>query len=319
VISRDGSTAAWTEPSSIWDDGPQDVWTCRLGKDKLERISTGISARIWNLEISADGSKLATVGNESIGVWELPGGRLLGSIPQGPDGTLTRVAFLGPDRIRLYRIPSSGDAPWREALASIEVFDFEVPGKRLTRTSTIPNIRRPFSVAFDDSRARLVVWERGNSLSLFDAASGRLVAVLANANWEGASRAFLHDGRIAVGEISGGVARVHLYTRDGESERIFEAGPAGQLRLGGETAAGVLAIATAPDRFATGPDAYLLDLRTGALRLAGRHLVPVASRLRWRFPQPAPGSVASLLFSRSDGALVRLDPTTGTLKTILGR
>ena len=293
---------------------------CRLGKDKLERISTGISARIWSIEISADGSKLATEGRESIGVWELPGGRLLGSIPQGPDGTVTRVAFLGPDRLRLYRIPSSGEAPWREALASIEVFDFEVPGKRLTRTSTIPNIRRPFSLAFDDSRERLIVWERGNSLSLFDVASGRLVAVLANANWEGVSRAFLYDGRIAVGETSGGVARVHLYSRDGEPEKIFEAGPAGLLRLGGEPAAGVLAIATASgERSASWPDAYLLDLRTGALRLAGRHLLPVASYLRWWSRQPAPGSNASRLFFRSGGALVRLDPATLKLTPLLGR
>src|SRR5262249_11142493 len=143
--------------------------------ERLDPVATGISTRLWTIEISADGSMLAAVGPSTIGVYELATGRLLGAIPQGNDERFTRVAFVRPDRLRLYRIPSAGLAPGRDPLASIEVFDFDVPGKRLTRISTIANVRRPFSLTFDDDGGRVIAWERGNSLSLFDVASGRLM------------------------------------------------------------------------------------------------------------------------------------------------
>jgi hypothetical protein len=322
VISRDGSTAVWTEPSSIWPDGPQEIWTCRLAGGNLERVRTPISTRLWNLEISPDGSTVAAVGPSSIGIYQLSTGRLLGAIPLAVGESFSRVAFLGPGSLRIFRIPSPGSAPWREPFASVEVVDFDVAAKRLTARAAIAPIRRPFALTFDDSGERLIAWERGSSLSLFEAATGRLVSVLANAGWESASRAFLADGRIAIGETSGGVGRVHLYSRDGEPEKVLETGPAGLLRLGGEPAPGTLAIAATQAAVQTqwaSFDASLLDLATGQSRPLGHHLDPVASRLRWRFSQPAAGSLATLLYSRSDGALLRLDPVTMKLTPLLGR
>ncbi|HKF42861.1 MAG TPA: hypothetical protein VKG01_07165 [Thermoanaerobaculia bacterium] len=320
VISRDGSTAAWTEPSSIWPDGPQDVWMCRLSGAKLERVHTPISTRLWNLEISPDGSIVAAVGPDSIGVYSLATGRLLGAIPQASgDRFFNRVTFPGPGRLRLFRVPSAGSAPWLEPFASVEVADFDFTAKRLITRATIAPIRRPFSLSFDEAGERLIAWERGSSLSLFDAATGRLVSVLANAGWDSASRAFLSDGRIAIGETSGGAGRVHLYSCDGEPETVLETGSAGILRLGGEPVPGTLAIAAASESSPmTTFDASLLDLQTGQIQPLGRHLEPVAARLRWRLPNPAAGSLATLLFSRSDGALLRLDPATMKLTLVLG-
>ena len=319
LLSRDGSTAVWTEPSSIWPDGPQDIWTCRLAGATLDRIRTPISTRLWNLEISPDGSRIAAIGTSSIDVYELATGRLVAAIPQAADERFTRPIFLDRNRLRLFRIPSAPPAAEVEAFGSVEVADFDLAARRRIARSTIAPIRRPFSLAFDASGERLIAWERGSSLSLFDAASGNLVSVLANASWESPSRAFLSGGRIVIGEASGGLGRVHLYSRDGEPERVFETGPAGLLRLGGEAVPGTLAIAAAAQASQRPTyDASLLDLETGRIRAIGRHLEPVASRLRWRLPQPTPGSVATLLFSRKDGVLLRLDPATMKLMPVLG-
>lgn len=317
VISRDGSTAAWTEPTSFWADGPQDVWTCRLAGGGT-RLRTPVSGRIWDIQISPEGSRLAVIGESTAGIYEIPSGRLAASVPLSSDERFTRVVFVERDRLRLYRIPRLAAGPSREDPVSIEVLDFDVAARKLAALSTIPNIRRPFGLTFDDRRKRLIVWERGSSLSLFDVDTGRLVAVLANAAWEAASRAILSDGRIAVAETDGGTARLHLYSPRGEPEKVFELGRATIARLGGEPSPGTLALGLGSGAPEWGPaDGYVLDLRDGRLRLLGRHLDPVASRARWRLQQPEPGSVESLLFFRNDGTLLRLDPATGKLIPVL--
>ena len=316
VVSADGTTAAWTQASGIFSDGPQDVWACRLAAG-APGTRTPISERIGNIAISPEGSRLAIAGERALGIYEIPSGRLLGSIALDSDERFSRFVFVGRDRLRLFRIPSAAVARAGEELATIEVSDFDVPARRLVERVAIPNLHRPFSLAFDDRDGRVLVWEKGSALSLFDLASSRFVRVLGNFAWGATSRAFLSDGRIAVAEASAGMARVHLFSKNGEPERVFEAGQAGLVRLGAEPSAGTLAVSVGPAPYVWGAsDSFLLDLRDGKLRKLGKHLEPVAAHMRWRLPQPEPGSAASLLFSRNDGALLRFDPATGKLVTV---
>jgi hypothetical protein len=84
-----------------------------------------------------------------------------------------------------------------------------------------------------------------------------------------------------------------------------------------EPAPGQLALAIGARASRALPDALLLDLTSGAVRKLGAHLFPIAAHMRWRLPQPEPGSEVTRLFARADGSVVRLDPKTGELKTIL--
>ena len=317
AISSDGSTAAWTEPTSFWADGPQDVWISKLAGG--QRVHTPVSGRIWDLEISPEGSRVAVVTDNTAAIHEVPSGRLVASVPLSSDERFTRLSFAERDRLRLYRIPRP-ISPLQAEAVSIDVLDFDVAAKKLLPRPTIPNLRRPFALTFDDREKRLIVWERGSSLSLFDIETGRLLSVLANAAWDPTSRAFLSDGRIAIAETSGGMARLHLYSERGEPERVLELRPATIARLGAEPSRGMLAIGLGSGTPTWGPaDSYLLDLRDGSLRLLGRHIDPVASRMRWRIPQPEPGSAASRLFFRNDGSLLILDRATMKLTPLLGR
>ncbi len=322
AFSGDGTAAAWTERSNLDARGPQDVWICRFGAGEVRRVSTPISTRVWNLAMSPGGSRLAVIEEKTVSVFDVTSGRLLASAATDSDKHYLRIVFLSEQKLRIYRMGplgaiAAGDAA--SGLSSIEILDFEIDARKLKETASIENLRRPFSVGFSDTGERLIVWEKGGQVSLFDASTGRRLAPLGPGGWDSGSRAFLSDGRPIVSESAGGSGRVHLFSKDGQEERVFDVGRAGLVRLGGEPSAGqiTLAIGPAPETWGAS-DAFLLDLQSGALRKLGAHLSPIAAHMRWRLPQPEPGSEATRLFARPDGSVLRLDPKTGSLKTLFG-
>src|SRR5262249_52823871 len=147
---------AWLEPTTIWEDGPQELWMCRLSDRAPARVRTPVSGRIWNLEISPDGARVAVVGDAAVAVHEIPSGRLLASVAFAAE-RFSRVVFPPRARPRLYRIPSPRASPLAQEPAAIEIFEFDVTARRLLRPATIANIRRPFALTFDERRGRLLV------------------------------------------------------------------------------------------------------------------------------------------------------------------
>lgn len=322
AFSGDGTVAAWTERSTLEAHGPQDVWICRFAAGEMRRVQTPISTRVRNIAMSPGGSRLAVLGEKTISVFEVPSGRLLASAATDSAKHYLRIVFLGEENLRIYRMGplgaiAAGDAS--SGLASIGILDLEIDARRLNETASIENVRRPFSIGFNDTGERLILWEKGGQVSLFEASTGRRLALLSPGGWDAGSRAFLSDGRPIVSESVGGNGRVHLFSKDGQEERVFDVGSAGLVRLGGEPAQGAITLGIGPAPETRGAsDAFLLDLTSGALRKLGSHLSPIAAHMRWRLPQPEPGSEATLLFSRADGSIVRLDPRTGSLKTLFG-
>jgi hypothetical protein len=322
AFSGDGTAAAWTERSTLDARGPQNIWICRFGAGETRRVRTPISTRVWNIAMSPGGSRLAVMEEKTISVFDVPSGRLLASAATDSAKHYLRIVFLSEQKLRIYRMGplgaiAAGDGT--SGLASIGILDFEIDARKLKEAASIENLRRPFSLAFNDLGERLIVWEKGGQVSLFDASTGRRLAPLSPGGWDAGSRAFLFDGRPIVSESAGGNGRVHLFSKEGKEERVFDVGRAGLVRLGGEPEAGriTLAIGPAPETWGAS-DAFLLDLDSGALRKLGAHLSPIAAHMRWRLPQPEPGSETTRLFARADGSIVRLDPKTGSLKTLFG-
>jgi hypothetical protein len=216
-------------------------------------------------------------------------------------------------------LPTAADEAPGPGLASIGIVDFQIDARKLKETATIANLRRTFSIAFNDLGERLIILERGGQVSLFDASTGLRLAALGPGGWvdAGSRGAFLSDGRPIVAESAGGNGRVHLFSKEGREERVFDLGRAGVVQLGSEPAPGQIALAIGAAKESGASDALLLDLTSGAVRKLGAHLFPIAAHMRWRLPQPEPGSEVTRLFARADGAVVRLDPQTGTLTAIL--
>jgi hypothetical protein len=320
AFSGDGTAAAWTERSSLDAQDSLDVWICRFEAGQNRRVRTPISGRVENIAMSPGGSRLAVMEEKTISVFEVPSGRLLASAARDSSWHYLRVVFLTEQKLRIYRIyplfpPVGTDAAAR--LASIGILDFDIDARKLKETASIENVQRSFSIGFNDAGDRLIVWEKAGEISLFDASTGHRLASLGPGSWDAGSRAFLFDGRPIVSEAAGGNARVHLFSKEGREERVFDVGRAGVVRLGGEPAPGQITLAIGPAKESGASNAFVLDLDSGAVRKLGAHLFPIAAHMRWRLPMPEPGSEATRLFARADGSLVRLDPRTDTLTTIL--
>jgi DNA-binding beta-propeller fold protein YncE len=276
-----------------------------------------------NIAMSPAGSRLAVIEENAISVFDVLSGRLLASTTTDPARHYLRMVFLTEQTLRIYGMdPLPPSATIDEApgpgLASIGIVDFQIDARKLKETATIENLRRTFSLAFNDLGERLIVWEKAGQVSLFDASTGRRLATLGPGGWDAGSRgAFLSDGRPVLAESAAGNGRVHLFSKEGREERVFDLGRAGVVQLGGEPVPGQIALAIGAAKESGVSDALLLDLNSGAVRKLGAHLFPIAAHMRWRLPMPEPGSEATRLFARADGSVVRLDPQTGALATIL--
>ena len=106
-------------------------------------------------------------------------------------------------------------------------------------------------------------------------------------------------------EAADGNARVHLFSKEGHEERAFDVGRAGAVQLGGEPGPGRITLALRPAKESGASDAFQLDLESGAVRKLGAHLVPIAAHMRWRLPQPEPGSEVTRLCARRDRSSAR--------------
>ncbi len=319
----DGTAAAWTERSHLDERAPRDIWIGRFTDGGARRLRTPMTTTASNITMSPDGSRLAVIEEHAISVFDVPSGRLLASAAKDPARHYLRLVFLTEQTLRIYRMdPLPPSATVDEApgpgLASIGIVDFQIDARKLKETATIENLRRTFSLAFNDLGERLIVWEKGGQVSLFDASTGRRLAALGSGGWDAGSRGgFLSDGRPIVAESTSGNGRVHLFSKQGREERVFDLGRAGVVRMGGEPAQGQITLAIEPVKELGASEAFLLDLNSGAVRKLGAHLFPIVAHMRWRIPQPEPGSEATRLFARADGSVVRLDPRTGELKAIL--
>jgi hypothetical protein len=320
VLSGDGSAAAWSLPSLLGEQERQEVWFCRLTGSAMRPRRTSIVEKIWDLQLSPEGSRLAVWGADELSVFDVESGRVLASVARQTAGlNLFRSVFLDRDHLLLYRSGPVG-APGVEGRTpgSIAIEELEISSRRSSAAILIEGLSRPFSLGFDDRRRRLIVWQKEGEVSLVDSSSGTRLAVLAGSGWAPGSRAFLADGRPVLAETTGGIGRVHLFAADGRPERDFEVGPARAVWIGGEPEPGKLALAilqTPPEVFAAA-DSFVLDLGTGALRKIANHAAPVAAQLRWRLPYLEPGSAATRLLWRHDGAILRFDPKTGSVETL---
>jgi len=324
AFSGDGTAAAWTERAHLDERAPHDIWIGRFAGGEARRLRTPMTTTAPNIAMSPSGSRLAVIEENAISVFEVPSGRLLASAAKDPARHYLRMVFLTEQTLRIYRMdPLPPSATVDEAsgpgLASLGIVDFQIDARKLKETATIENLRRTFSLAFNDPGERLIVSERGGQVSLFDASTGRRLAALGPGGWvdAGSRGSFLSDGRLIVAESAGANGRVHLFTKEGREERVFDLGRAGVVQLGGEPAPGQIALAIGAAKESGASDALLLDLNSGAVRKLGAHLFPIASHLRWHLPQPEPGSEVTRLFARGDGSVVRLDPQTGALTAIL--
>ncbi len=312
-VAADGTAAAWTRRALFGGESSREVWFCRLDAADLRPRRTPITGRFWNLRLSPGGARLAVEQDNRVAVYDLATGRLLSAAESLDEANNIRIVFRDADHLLIYRMTSPGRGEeLRTATVTVSVLD--IPARRLSTLARIDGVHRPFTLALDDRRQHVLVWDQEEEAVLWDAASGLRLASLGRLGPDAHHAVFLSDGRTAVAQASGGAGRLRLFSAQGQPDRVYELGPVGFVRIGAEPAPGKLTLAIDPaaQGFWGGANTYLLDLASGELRRIARHSMPTAALLHWRLSVMEPGSEVTRLVQRTGGAFLRLDPGTAT-------
>ena len=306
-FSADGATAAWFEPRG---GAAFELVTASLSATGAAARRTAFETMSLpdDLAVSPDGKRVALVGSGRVEVVDVATGRLLAAERLSATYPTMVGAFLGSDRFLA--------AIWGSD--RLELFELDVPARRIARRTTILGLEGWYTFAFDASGERVLVRERsGRRLRLFDVRTGNAIATLTEGPAQNSSWAlFLSDGRIVY--LTGGDngASLRLFSADGRPERSIEI-PRRRALPGGEVAPGKFVFAIWSGDISE-TVLYLADLDSGDIRRVADGLYPVL----WfatRLAPVVPGSDATELFYSTGDirGLVRFDPLTGERRVIL--
>jgi len=314
AISRDGKHAAWVGPQS--QGGPLEVLSMSLSSPDRDPVGKPVPTRIFLpsypslFALSADGSRLATLGDGLLSIHDLVGSRTLASARIDTERSSIRGFFDGNDRFRVYRQPDAGVGK-----AHLEILELDVPTKRLSRTGELERDSGSLFLSWDGAGERLITLPEG---WLIDGRTGAVLTRLVASNSDVArGTAFLADGRIVLTESSPEGHRLLVFGPDGTSQRTIPLPPGRWSVLGGEVTPGRVVVAVSDGSVYT---SHLVDVDRGTVRKLADGLSP-AARLNGNLSYDAPpalGSDATKLFIGANDSVVRLDPDTGARTTLLG-
>ena len=306
VLSRDGKRSAWVQGDAR--GGPFTVWTWRLDETNGRPAPTRIllSGYPSLLELSADGSRLATMESGVLSIHDLASSTTVATARAAPTDRqqALRGLFVTGNRFRFYRIDPS----------TIDILELDASTRTLTKAGTITGLDDLRSLVVDHTGDRLIVGDGPNRRTrLFDGRTGELFATLADSPIEGRWPSFLSGERIVLAEKSSTELRLLLFESNGERGAIIPLPAGSQVVAAGEALPGQLVVGITDEKFDS--TSWIVDLETAAVRKIGEHLWPV--RNRWSSVEP--GSDATKLFyGPGQRSLVRLDPLTGQRKALLG-
>ena len=304
VISANGTRAAWIQANA--DGGPFPLWTWRLDDPKAEPARTRLLLDGYPplMELSADGSRLATMEEGLLSIHDLASEKALVSarIPT-TERQSVRGVFIDNDRLRIFRTDER----------TLDILELDVPSRTLRKIGAIGELNRLRFFVTDRAGGRIIAVDEPNRRTrLFDGRSGAFLATLGDAPADSRWPRFLSGGRIAVTERSDAGLRLRLYGPDGAALATIPLPPGRQAATGGEVAPGQLVVGVGAE--GSHYTAWLVDLETRSVRKAADELWPVRSF--WTSPDT--GSPATKLFyGPGQRSLVRLDPLTGERKILL--
>jgi len=345
VFSADGRAAVWLETShsvSFLSLLSRPEWMGSSRPARFHRFALGESAgpsstdvlfssppRAW--AISSDGKRLAAVNDETggasanfVSVYELSTARLLAAAAIPPQ-VGAHLLFVTPDRLRIYLEESPGRGAANEVPRQLAIYEMDVAGRKLTETGRMGPFAGFLVLRTDAGASRAIVLDpRGRNLTLHDGRSGRQIALLSSGEKRSRNAAFLGNGRIVQVESSDTGTRVHIFSSDGEEQRMvpIRFGPGWRMGLGGEILPGVVAVAVRSEKAdRKDSECLLVDTRTGQTRSIGEHLFPAVAMAWWGRHDPswypAAGSEATRLFLDAGGSLIHFDASTGERQVIL--
>lgn len=333
AFSADGRHAAWlASDGAVRGSNRRSKLVVADLNTPVAVRATGITCdRVYlRIALSPDGTRVAVRDSLSVSVFDVVSDRLLVAVRRDNDWDGPMV-FVSDERLRVYdplrweNASSPGDAAIRE---------LDVPTRSVVTTGRLVGLGNPYLLLGRNPATDRVLFETrdagGRRLVLARGGSGGDATTIARSGQEELNdAAFLADGRIAVVEAHAGQGTLRVLAGDAsEVARIDLAAAmraagvgARRLVLCGESAPGRVLVGVTGEGSAWRRGAALeVDLAASSVRVVASDLVPVGF-LSWpagNLEGPrVPGSVATRLFYARDGALVLLDPATGSRRTLV--
>ncbi|HEV2856229.1 MAG TPA: hypothetical protein VHC97_25795 [Thermoanaerobaculia bacterium] len=261
-ISNDGSRAVWLEFQGLPFRSPVNLDRLDLRRPGAEPEPTRISlpGGPEGLALSPDGRRIAIASRHRLTVEDVETGRLLASAGYGGELWFSRLAFVGPDRVRLYQISS----PMKSGSRSLDIFEIDVATSKVLETGRLSDLHG-FSGWLPSPDGERALLRTRTQLQLRDARTGEL---LADFGAPGRFASFLDDGRVTVVTPERDLI---VLDRDGSRElRRFHLEGAKALIPVDQPAPGSLRVVTSRTADPGSPwTLHLLDLQTGAVRSLG--------------------------------------------------
>lgn len=338
VVSADGSRAAYVAVSPFATKQVS-AWVEVIDLKGGGTVVLDLGEWPEGIALSADGRRMAVVGQGICKVLEVPSLRSLASARVPSPRWAYEPHFVTPDLVRLHPRRSFRMAPDRStripvALEDPSAIELHVGRKAITTLATYPissipvrpgTVDEPVSgIAFhlllspDLSRVLAMGLGGAKSALLLDAASGRVLASVGGGKETGHPiGVFLADGRAVISEPLPDGRRLVLLSPDGMRQAEIPL-PAGTkvVSFGHEPAKGLLAIGLTRRTSTENREWHLADLGTGRLRPLEAEALP---RGYWHETAsvPPPGSPATrLALEKRTGRLVLLDPVTGERRAL---
>jgi hypothetical protein len=306
TFSRDGRRAVWIERSGR--GGPFPVRTWRLDDPSVQPVTTRLTVDTYPslMELSADGSRLATWENGVLAIHDVDAQRTLMSarLVHGDRESLYG-SFASPS---VFRVIRSGEQ-------KIDLLEADLSARTLVLRVRIDGFENhPYFAANHDFGRIAILDEGSGSIALYDGATGQKLAALPEASADSRRPFFVADGRLCVSEKRGTDRWLRVFSSDGEALRSIPL-PSGAIYRGGEVAPGQLCIAFGDPSFHY--ELWLVGLDDGSLRKVAEGLRPI---FLWGTSAVVGSDATKLFFAGpGDNVLVRFDPLTGERRTLIGQ
>jgi hypothetical protein len=221
--------------------------------------------------LSPDGRRVAAVRDERLTVDDIETGRLLASVPLTGELWSSRLAFVDPNRIRLYQFAarrSTPKPPVNPLDYDFDISELDLATGKMAITGRFSGVRGLMGILSPDG-SRILLRTR-EQIQLHDARTGEPLAILGASKKAFAS--FLSGGRIAVALPAVGRGReLRVLAPDGATElRRFRFENARELIPVDQPSPGSLRIVTSSTEDPRSPwEVRLLDLETGGVQSQG--------------------------------------------------
>lgn len=274
-ISDDGSRAVWPVYQGIPGKSPIALQQLSLKQPGARPRPAPVSVTGWleGFALSQDGRRIAVATHNRLRVEDLDAGRVLASARYEGQLWFSRVFFVGPDRVRLYRFLSGDWSPASRGVAGFDILELDIKTGKLEQTGSIADVNGLMGWTLSPDRERAILRNR-RQLHLRDTRTGELLANLGTTEG-GAFATFLDDGRIA---LAAPLGELLILARDGVQElRRFRFPGARTVAPVDQPGPDSLRIVTSGNPKARESwSLEILDLRTGEVRSLGkRKLVPL--------------------------------------------